>query len=174
MDGWRRQWSVPDWLNVIGAILFIYALFYSAWLEPDIRWLHFFQSWMYIAALAFILRGSRWGYFIGFSIGAFWNYTGVFITTFVRSGFQNLSASMAKGHIQRPDQLIAIPAFLGNLLLIIGCLWAYTRLEDKRATDAWKLVVAFILCTGFLWLDIAICQPRYLGLFPGLLHPHAP
>jgi hypothetical protein len=174
MDEIRRGWSACEWLIVVGAGLFIFALFYSAYLEPDIRWLHFFQSWMYVAAVVFSLRRSRWGYFIGVSIGAFWDYGNLFVTTFLRSGVRNFSASIASGHILRPDQMIAIPAWFGNLLLVIGCVWAYCKLSDKKASDVWKFVVAFAVCTGYFWLDIAICQPRYLGFFRALLHPHAP
>jgi len=51
----------------MGAIVFIAVLFLSAYWEPDIPWLHFFQRWMYIAITALIWRGSRWG---GIGVGA--------------------------------------------------------------------------------------------------------
>ena len=34
----------PEWLILIGAGFFIMVLAVSAWWEPDIRWLHFFQA----------------------------------------------------------------------------------------------------------------------------------
>ena len=40
--------------------------------------------------------------------------------------------------------------------------------------DLVRLVVAFVLTTGFFALDMALFQPRYLGLFRRLLHPHMP
>jgi len=35
----------------------------------------------------------------------------------------------------------------------------------------WKFAVTFALTTGFFALDMYIFQPRYLGIFPRLLHP---
>jgi hypothetical protein len=48
-----------------GSIGFIAALLVSAYWEADIRWLHFFQAWMYIAALSLSVARNRWGYFTG-------------------------------------------------------------------------------------------------------------
>jgi nicotinamide riboside transporter PnuC len=54
----------------IGGCTFIIVLYVAAYWEPDIRWLHFLQSWMYIAAIALSWKGNSWGYFIGFSAAA--------------------------------------------------------------------------------------------------------
>lgn len=78
------------------------------------------------------------------------------------------------GHLQRPDLLIAIPAWLSNFVVIVGCLWGYFRLRDKSLSDVWKFALPFVLTTGFFALDIYIFQPRYLGIFPRLLHPRLP
>ena len=43
-----RRLRTPEILVVIGACLFILVLFVSAVFEADIRWLHFFQAWMYL------------------------------------------------------------------------------------------------------------------------------
>ena len=59
--------GAPEWLILVGASLFIAVLALSAFWEADIRWLHFFQAWMYVATIALSLRGNRWGYFIGIS-----------------------------------------------------------------------------------------------------------
>jgi len=69
-------------LIVIGSGLFIFVLGLSAYFEADIRWLHFFQAWMYLATIALSLHHNRWGYFIGISAAGFWNYINLFVTTF--------------------------------------------------------------------------------------------
>jgi hypothetical protein len=162
----------PEWLILIGAIVFIVVLAVSAYSEADIRWLHFFQAWMYLATIALSLRGNRWGYFIGISAAGLWDYANLFATTFFFNGLQQLSQWMHTGHVDRPDLLIAVPAWFSNFLVIVGCLWAYSRLPRKSLSDVGKFVIAFVLTTGFFAADMAIFQPRYLGLFPRMLHPH--
>ncbi len=57
----KLQFGAPEWLILIGGSIFIVVLAVSAIFEADIRWLHFFQAWIYIAAIAVSFRGSRWG-----------------------------------------------------------------------------------------------------------------
>lgn len=169
-----RRVGAPETLIVAGSCLFIFVLWLSAYFEADIRWLHFFQAWMYIAAIWLSLRSNRWGYFIGLSAAGLWNYVTVFVNTFFRSGLQWLFASIHAGELQRIDQIVAVPASIGNLLVIIGSVWAYTRLPEKSRGDLLRLAAAFALTTGFFAAIVAICQPRYLPLFRGILHPHWP
>jgi hypothetical protein len=61
------MFKAPDWLILVGGCLFILVLGVSAFWEPDIRWLHFFQSWMYIATIVLGVSRNRWGYFIRIS-----------------------------------------------------------------------------------------------------------
>jgi hypothetical protein len=118
--------GVPEWLILIGASVFILVLAVSAIWEADIRWLHFFQAWMYVATIALSLRGNRWGYFIGISAAGFWDYANIVATTFFVNGLQQLSEWMSTGHLARPDLLIAVPAWFSNFLVIAGCLWGYS------------------------------------------------
>src|SRR5215813_13534937 len=74
--------GVPELLIVAGGGVFIFILALLAYFEADIRWLHFFQSWIYLAAMALSLRHNRWGYFIGISAAGFWNYVSLCVTTF--------------------------------------------------------------------------------------------
>ena len=90
-------------------------------IEADIRWLHFFQAWMYIVTIALSLQGNRWGYFVGISAAGFWDYANVFATTFFFNGLEELSHWVHTGHLARPDLFIAVPAWFSNLLVIIGC-----------------------------------------------------
>ena len=169
-----RARRYPEWLIAIGCCFFILVLAVSAYWEADIRWLHFFQAWMYLATLALALRRNRWGYFIGLGAAGFWCYVSLFVNTFFVNGLQQLAHWIASGHLQRPDLLIAVPAWLSNFLVVAGCLWAYGRLPGKSLRDAGRLAMAAALGAGFFALDMALFQPRYLPLFRGALHPHWP
>jgi hypothetical protein len=174
MENADSENRIPQWLILVGTGFFILALAVSAYWEADIRWLHFFQAWMYVATLILAFRRNRWGYFIGASAAGLWDYTNIFATTFLFNGIEELSRWGHTGHLSRPDLLIAIPAWLSNFLVIAGCLWAYSRLPAKRISDLGRFLIAFVLTTGFFALDMALFQPRYLGIFPRLLHPHLP
>jgi len=164
----------PELLTLTGASLFIFILALSAYFEADIRWLHFFQSWMYIATIALCLQRNRWGYFIGIAAAGFWDYLNLFATTFFLNGLHWLHASLVTAQIQHVDQIIAVPAWIGNFFVIVGCVWAYRRLPDKNPRDWVRFVFVFILTTAFFAADIFIFQPRYLRLFRESLHPHSP
>jgi hypothetical protein len=169
-----RRLGAPETLILIGSCLFIFILWLSAYFEADIRWLHFFQAWMYAATIWLSLRRSRWGYFIGISAAGLWDYINLFVNTFFRSGLHWLSVSMRTRQLTHVDQIIAVPGWIGNFLIVVGSVWAYTRLRDKRLSDFGRFAIAFVLTTGFFAAAIAICQPRFLPLFGRILHPHRP
>jgi hypothetical protein len=162
------------WLIVAGSLCFILVLALSAYWEADIRWLHFFQAWMYIAAIFLCLLGSRWGYFVGASAAGLWNYANLFVTSFFYNGLQQLALWVDTGHLARPDLFIAVPAWLSNLVVVIGCVWAYMRRPVKSRNDIGRVVLSFVLTTGFFAADMAVFQPRYLAIFGRLLHPRLP
>ena len=166
--------KIPRWLIVVGASIFILMLDMSAYWEADIRWLHFFQAWMYIATIVLGLRRNSLGYFIGLSAAGLWVYANLFVTTFFLNGLQQLWQWIHTGQLARPDVLIAVPAWLSNLLVVIGCVWGYFQLPAKRLDDVAKFLLTFALTTLFFAADMALFQPRYLGLFPQMLHPHLP
>jgi hypothetical protein len=64
--------------------------------------------------------------------------------------------------------------WISNLLIVLGCVWAYSRQPEKPLDDIGKLCLTFALATGFFAADMALFQPQYLGIFPRLLHPHLP
>lgn len=171
-DGGRARGKAPEWLIVVGAVGFIAVLAVSAYFEADIRWLHFFQAWMYAATIVLALRRNRWGYFVGIAAAGLWDWMNLFATTFFYNGLQQVGQWVTTGRLGRPDLAIAVPAWSFNLLVVIGCAWGYSRLRQKTAGDAARFVLAFVLTTCFFALDMAIFQPRYLALFPRLLHPH--
>ena len=174
MEDGRQQIRPPECLILFGGSVFVTVLAISAYWEKDIRWLHFFQAWMYIAAMALSVRGDRWGHFIGVSAAGLWDYTNIFATTFFFNGLEQLSIWVRTGHIARPDILIAVPAWFSNLLVVAGCLWAYSQRREKPRSDIGRFLITFVLTTGFFALDMAIFQPRYLSIFPRLLHPRLP
>lgn len=174
MSNANRHFGAPEWLILVGASGFILVLALSALWEPDIRWLHFFQAWMYLATILLSIRGNRWGYFIGIAVAGFWNYVNIFVVSFFFNGLEQLAQWIRSGHLARPDILIAVPAWFSNLLIIIGCAWAYSRQPSKSLTDISRFLVSLALSMAFFAADMALFQPRYLGIFRSLLHPHLP
>jgi hypothetical protein len=107
--------------------------------------------------------------------GGLWDYTGVFVNTFVANGVHELTRWIHTGHVARPDQFIAVPAWISNFLVVVGCVWAYSRRTQKKlVSDFGRFLLTFALITGFFALDMWICQPRYLPLFRHMLHPRWP
>ena len=159
-------------LAFVGGLTFIAVLYLSAYWEPDIRWLHFFQSWMYIASLVLLSRGSKWGCFIGAAAALFWDYVNVFVTTFLRAGMNQAHIWVQTGHIVKPDLLISVPAWFGNLALIIGALLVYIAIPRKQWSDIGRMLLALAGTMAFFAGAMALAQPRYLPLFKGALHPH--
>lgn len=174
MQNTKKHLGAPDWIILAGGCTFVVVLAISAYFEADIRWLHFFQAWMYGAAMLLGIRGSRWGYFIGISAAGLWDYANIFATTFFFNGLHQFALWAHTGQLERPDLAIAVPAWFSNLAVVIGCGWGYSRMQGKSANDVWRFVVTFALTTGFFALDMALFQPRYLGLFPRMIHPHLP
>ncbi len=159
-------------LAFAGGLTFIAVLYFSAYWESDIRWLHFLQSWMYVASLVLISRRSKWGCFIGAAAASFWDYVNVFVTTFFRNGLQQVHLFLKTAHVARPDLLISVPAWFGNLALIIGALLVYIAVPRKQWSDVGCMLLAFIGTMAFFAGAMALSQPRYLPLFKGALHPH--
>jgi len=157
---------------VLGAGAFIVVLAVSAYVEADIRWLHALQSLMYFATILLCIRRNRWGYFIGASAALFWNYITLFVNSFLRSGIRATAHFFQTGASLDVGQFLAVPGWAGNALLLLGCISAYARLSDKAWWDIPKAVAAFVGSTGYFALAMAVAQPRYLSIFPRLLHPH--
>jgi hypothetical protein len=98
----------------------------------------------------------------------------VFVNTFFMSGLHHLASWVRTGHLAQPDQLLAIPAWGSNLIVIIGCTWGYLRLRDKQPSDFLRFAAAFAATTIFFAAAMAIFQPRYLPQIRGMLHPRWP
>jgi hypothetical protein len=101
MDPLRRG-APPECIITIGGGMFIIVLYVAAYWEPDIRWLHFLQSWMYFVAIGLSWRGNSSGYFIGISAASLWNYFTLFVNTFFKNGLHQVSILLRSGHVPDP------------------------------------------------------------------------
>lgn len=160
------------WVIAASNAGFIAILALAAYGDHTIIWLHLFQSFQNVAIVALAARGNRWGYFLGIATAALWIYIATFISNFVESGFVNLALSLHAGSLVNADQVIAVPAFVFQLVLMLACMAAYLRLASRPASDWFRFLVSLIAAVAYLLACFAVFQPRYLAMVPRLLHPH--
>ena len=97
----------------------------------------------------------------------------IFATTFSLMAWSNCPFGFGQGTLR--DQIFdRSTCRVCQLLVVVGCLWSYFQRRAKQRSDILRFLVTFVLTTGFFALDMAIFQPRYLGIFPRLLHPRLP
>ena len=161
----RLRFAGPEWLVTIGGTFFIFTLAVSAAFLPEIRWLHLLQSSLYVAVIMLTIRRSRWGYFIGASTAGLWDLLALFASP--------LFAEILD-HPGRPDLILQGLASVANLAVVVGSVWGYRKLADKSRQDIGKLILTFVMTTGFLVAATAILAPDYLVAFTRALHPHWP
>ena len=150
----------PAWIArsiLVGAGFFIFALILSAVFDPKIRMLHALQALIYVAVIVRSRRSSAWGFGAGAFIAALWNYTNICLTSFVKDGLEQLSILIQKGHLKRPDLLVAVIAAGGHFLLIAACLAGFLRVHPSArqwgrfvggGAIAIAYFVAIIITTG--------------------------
>jgi ABC-type lipoprotein release transport system permease subunit len=126
---------------------------------------------MYVATIVLVLRHNLWGYLLGISIASFWNYANLFVTSFFRAGLQQLSILLHTGTLPRPDLFISVPAVAFHFVMIVCCLAAWLRLSRKEPADALRFAIVFLGSTAYFAVAMMLTQPRYLSIFPRLLHP---
>jgi len=56
-------------------------------------------------------------------------------------------SSISRGQLQRLDRSLRCPDGCGNFLVIVGSIWGYLQLPDKRRSDLGRLALAFVLTT---------------------------
>lgn len=161
-----------DWAIVVGALGFIAILAISAYWDRTIVWLHTFQALGYVATITLVLRHNRWGYFLGFSFAAFWNYVQFFVISFFRDGLEQLWYLVHTGTLPHPDIFVSVPAVFFHFVMIVFCVWAYLRQTPKPASDAIRFAATFAGSLAYFAADMALTQPRYLPIFARLLYPH--
>jgi hypothetical protein len=112
--------------------------------------------------------GSAWGFGAGCIIAAFWNYTNIFVTTFVKAGLQQISLLVRTGQLHRPDLLIAVITAAGHFLLIIACLAGFLR--TRPGARRWgQFVAGGALAVGYFAAILVTTGPQYIGLLKRIL-----
>ena len=149
----------------ISALAFAVVLAVSAYFDRSIRWLHAFEAIPYIAAAALCWRLSKHGFALGIAAGGLWFSMGAFRTGFVRNGLEQLNHWIHSGLLERPDQLIALPAAASTLALALFSAAAYIRLTRKRWSDLGVLALYVFLVVTFFMAIFAVFAPRYLRVF---------
>jgi hypothetical protein len=158
--------AVPRWISAAiwgGAGFFIVALWVSAIFDPTIRLLHVLQALIYVAVILLARRRSAWGYGAGFTIALFWNYTNLFVTTFVAGGLHALGILLTTGRLTRPDLLIALVAAGGHFLLMAGCAAGFLR----RRPGPWewtRFAAGGALAVAYFAAIIVTTGPQYIPL----------
>ncbi|MCE5270705.1 hypothetical protein LLH00_05415 [bacterium] len=150
-----------DTAIVILSLGFISILAISAYMEKEIRVLHFFQSFIYLAIILLSLKHSKWGYGIAISIALFWNTFNVF-SGFIESGFREWGKLALNGECGSPQNLVAAPAALVHTALIICSIVAYLRLGEKKRSDIWIFLTSAIASITYMMLLIAIFWTDFL------------
>jgi len=162
----NRQMFEPRWIRasiLVGAGLFIVALFVSAVFDPKIRVLHTLQALIYFAVIVLTRRNSAWGFGAGCIIAAFWNYINLFVTTFIKTGLEQSLILFQTGQLQRPDLALAVFAAGGHFLLIIACLAGFLR--QRPGVRHWgQFLAGGALAVGYFVVIIITTGPQYIGL----------
>lgn len=143
------------------SIGFIIILLVSGYFERDVLALHLFQSLIYVAIIILSLKHNKWGYGIAISIAAFWNTFNIF-SGFFSAGIHQWGIFLSTRRITNPVNLVAPPAGLDHLALIICSAWAYARLPNKKISDIWVLLGSFVLSVGYLLVMIALLWSQFL------------
>lgn len=146
-----------------GAGFFIFALILSAVFDPKIRVLHALQTLIYVAVIVLARRGSAWGFGAGAFIAALWNYTNLFVTTFIKAGLEQLSILLHSGQLKRPDLLIAVVAAAGHFLLIAACLAGFLRSRPGPRELA-QFFAGGVVAVVYFVAIIVWTGPQYVGL----------
>jgi len=158
-----------DWAIGIGAGLFILALAAAAVFDPRIRLLHALQSLIYVAVIVLTRRRSAFGFGAGFSIAALWNYTNLFVTSFVAEGLHVLWLFMRTGRLKHPDLLVAAVAAGGHFLIIAACIAGFALLRPRA--NAWlRFVAGSIIAVLYFAAIIVTTGPQYVGLLRRVFH----
>ena len=153
----------PGWIDasmLVGAGFFIFALVLSAVFDPRIRVLHALQTLIYVAVIILTRRGSSWGFGAGCLIAAFWNYTNLFVTTFIRAGLEQLATLIHTGQLHRPDLVVAVVAAAGHFLMIVACVAGFLR-TGPNLRQWGQFLGGGILAVAYLVAIIFTTGPQY-------------
>src|SRR4051794_5250441 len=159
---------------LIGSCLLIFVLWLSAYLQADIAWLHF--SSLDVSGPRSLCRCSPADGAISSVSRPLLSRTILMFLSrpFSAAGATGCSSRSTPVSCNESIKIVVVPAWIGNFLVVVGSAWAYAQLGQKRLSDLTRFALTLALTTGFFGAPVASCQPRYLPLFRGLLHPHLP
>jgi hypothetical protein len=159
----KRERAV-EWLIFVSSAVFIVILALAAVFDPSIRVLHVLEAFIYIAVIILSRKRSAWGYGAGFAFAAFWNWTNLVHTTFIRAGLTELMRWMQTGYLGRPDLLIAVPAAAAHIVLIGACVAGYYGLRPRTLRDTAKFWAGGLLSVGYFVVTIVLTGAQYIPL----------
>jgi hypothetical protein len=162
----RTRARTPAWIRVsifLGAGVFIFALILSAVFDPKIRVLHTLQALIYVAVIVLTRKNNAWAFGAGFFIAVLWNYTNLFVTTFIRAGMQQLSILLRTGQLHKPDSLVAVVAAAGHFLLMAACLAGFLRMRPGLRRTG-EFIAGGILAVGYFAVIIMTTGAQYVPL----------
>ena len=139
------------------------ALVLAAVYDPEIRVLHALQALMYVGIIWLAGRSNPWGFGAGCLIAAFWNYTNLFVTDFIKAGIEQLGLLIRTGEVPRPDLLVSLAAAGGHFILIVGCVAGQLRMRPT-ARQWGEFVGGGVIAVGYLILIIITTGQQYIPL----------
>ncbi len=143
----NRSWL--DWSIVVGCLIFIGVLALSGYVERDVLILHVLQSLIYVTVIWLSLQHSKWGYAIGISIA-------------FRAGFRQWGLLFHGKAVTNLVQFSAPIAWFDHLALIVLLVLAYMRLDDRRWSDALRMLGALAGTFVYFAAIIALTWPQFI------------
>ena len=162
------QSSVTLYLT-ISSWLFISMLFLSAYLDRNIFMLHLFEAIPFALVPWLSRRKPKIGYLSGIGFGVLWIWMAGFLTTFIKNGFERIPQLVVTGSVDRPDILLAVPAFIGTFGLSLTSLFGYWQLSKKHPKDLILFLGIILLAFLFFIVIFAAFAPHYLGMFRNII-----
>jgi hypothetical protein len=142
-----------------GAALFIVALAVSAAVVPELRPLHVFQAFIYVAIAVFGYRGRAEAYGAGVTIAVVWNGLNLFITHLMQASAMEILSWLRTGQTSRVDTMMVFVGGAAHFLLIVACLAAFAGLGQSRRR--WRQFAAGgALVLVYFALIVIVLVPR--------------
>lgn len=142
-----------------GAALFLLALTVSAWVVPQIRFLHFRQALIYVAIVFLVRRDNAWGMGAGVAVAVVWNSLNLFVTHLIQAGAVEFWTFLHTGQVRRPDTMMVPLGGIGHFILIIGCMAAVLQ-QPRKKEKWWQFAAGGVVALAYLFLIVAIARPR--------------
>lgn len=105
----------------------------------------------------------------GFFIASLWNYTNLFVTTFVKGGMIELGLLLRTGHLHRPDLLVAVVAAGEYFLMLITCYAGWVRMRPKLR-ETCEFLAGGVMAVAYFVVIILTAGPQYIPLLKRVFH----